>query len=562
MQNDKQHIDDFFRQKDANLEPDLQHLPTHWHQLQTQLATPGNTTISSKGAANISRRLLTYLGGGVVLVTVVTVLLLVPKKQGSKKQQAVNTGHTSSNAVVPAPVPSSSTKKVHAVVPQQRVHKKSINHVPVAPAPARKKKSVLPGQSTIFTTTQDAVDKQPDALQLLQTFYNRLQKQPQTFTIAPNRDTILTAAEGTQLSIPAHAFISNKGNVTGKVFITVEEFYRYADMVAARLTTSSNKQQLVSGGMLHITAQNNGAVLQVAPDKSITVNMPTNQFDKDMKLFIASDTSQSLLTRQLNWQQAGALRYPYDETPYTKITVFNIRQVEPYQVSYDRKTTAYFYVDRSITIPISELQNRLRQRFGTYYEIIKIRKLPKRKSPLQKLHDFDVLVIDSVHLSIPEVMQLKLLSGEDSMKYAQQYKDYLLASEEKLKLHKHYTFNLNTLGWINCDRFMNDPRPKATIVINPDKTGNTTANLTYLVFGRYRSVMSGHYEADHNIRFYNVPIDEPVTIVSVGVKNNETVGCIKQLIASEVTISDLHYEPVTPEQFKQKLQAALGSLLQ
>ena len=140
------------------------------------------------------------------------------------------------------------------------------------------------------------------AIQLLKDFYARLEKEKQVFTVNTDQPIVLVAKEGTRLHIPANCFSNKNGIIKGQVQITLQEFYKYPDMIAARLATTSDNRQLLTGGMLHLEANANGEALEMTSEKIIHVRMPAPQYDERMMLFTGiwqEDHS------QINWIPVG-----------------------------------------------------------------------------------------------------------------------------------------------------------------------------------------------------------------------------------------------------------------
>src|SRR5689334_6776041 len=95
MQSDKQHIDDFFRQKEEAFTPDEQHATAHWQQMQQQLADPGpGASANNKTMRQIGR----ILGA---LVTVAIIALLTIKVNRLNKKAITRTTKQQSTIVSP-----------------------------------------------------------------------------------------------------------------------------------------------------------------------------------------------------------------------------------------------------------------------------------------------------------------------------------------------------------------------------------------------------------------------------------------------------------------------------
>lgn len=97
----------------------------------------------------------------------------------------------------------------------------------------------------------------------------------------------IVCTEGTVIDIPENAFEYENGNdlKCTKVCVYVWEYYSLADIIAAGLTTTSNRKMLFSDGMVYIEARCFGERLKLKSGKEIKVQMPSQAPDDKMQIF-------------------------------------------------------------------------------------------------------------------------------------------------------------------------------------------------------------------------------------------------------------------------------------
>ena len=122
---------------------------------------------------------------------------------------------------------------------------------------------------------------------------------PQRFALRPDRDTVLTGAQGTQLLIAADAWDLPPGS--GPVELRVQEFYQTADLVLAGLTTTAGPDLLETGGMVHLAASAGGQPVRLRPGAAIHLRMPAASRQDGMQLFLSSGPAPGQATG-LDWQ--------------------------------------------------------------------------------------------------------------------------------------------------------------------------------------------------------------------------------------------------------------------
>lgn len=397
---------------------------------------------------------------------------------------------------------------------QQVNHKKGFresntvvnNTISTIDSPVLLKARTGEGKDTTFEAT--AVTETPKSVNsklLLEKFYEQLQKKPQRFIINNKRDTVINGKEGTQLFIPANSF-DTKDNFT----LLLTEFYSVADMITHKLTTTCDAQQLVTGGMIYLDARdNNDNMVDLTPSASLRVDMPKREGQGTMRLFYGTDYYRNDVTMVLDSIRWGATNQLFATARPKQYPVFKMNKetetvdVTGYISENKKDTIGWKTFNRDTLISESD-------RFVRAYDT-------NRKT-------------DS----------LLKVTGID--------KDSLMV--------KRFGVNINRLGWINCDRFYNDTRPKEELIV--DLNDNPLNYNTFLVFDNMASIippsmMEGDWLESKRIRFMNIPQGESVRVISVGVKDGKTVTAMQPLVVSKNSVVNLNFEEVSPSDFKKKL---------
>jgi hypothetical protein len=119
----------------------------------------------------------------------------------------------------------------------------------------------------------------------------------------------------------------------------------------------------------------------------------------------------------------------------------------------------------------------------------------------------------------------------------------------------HYVFAINTLGWINCDRFISEP----TTYLHVTCTGEPSPSATkvYLVFKNINAVAQANYEWGNN-KYYSgiAPIGAEVTVIAFGIKDGKEYFAKKDITIS----SDLNVNLDLTQTSSEDITAALESL--
>lgn len=104
----------------------------------------------------------------------------------------------------------------------------------------------------------------------------------ETYTINVAAGDTIFAPSGSTILFPSNAFVDANGNpVTGEVDIAWQEFHTLGDILASgipmKYDSAGVQNDLESGGMFTIKGTHNGEPVEIAPDKSVEVNLASLQ---------------------------------------------------------------------------------------------------------------------------------------------------------------------------------------------------------------------------------------------------------------------------------------------
>jgi hypothetical protein len=98
----------------------------------------------------------------------------------------------------------------------------------------------------------------------------------QTFDIDGKQDNVVEGENGTVIVCPKGCFLNRRGEIVEeRVKIELSEALALEDMLLSNLTTTSNGQQLETGGMIYFNATANGEQLAINDDNPIRIEIPT-----------------------------------------------------------------------------------------------------------------------------------------------------------------------------------------------------------------------------------------------------------------------------------------------
>ncbi|MGG9960312.1 hypothetical protein [Ferruginibacter sp. SUN106] len=564
MQQDNNHIENNLRQLENKQLPDLSQMDAHWQQLKADLQPP-----LPKAKPAIAKGIWWMIGAAAVVGSVLLIIL-----QNSKTKEDIV---TTENKIVKAEkkIMADTISSFAAVITNTPQH----NAIPIVKpsSVARKIIAVIKEDTAIAVTagsivTKDTLEKKStlsvaEKQLMLNNLLVNLQKKQEQFTIDNTKDTTVKCKEGSVLFIPANAF-----NTKDSVVFEVKEFYKYGDMVANGLTTMSDNKQLVTGGMLYLSAKVKGKDVQVNPEKEIRVFIPGLSVKDSMEIFEGItnkgvDTVATAFAKQskINWQ----LTKVRIDSPVLKMFIRAIDLKDDmieYSV-YNGKTKAVFHRSRQSIYSKEELKVILQKKYGGYYDKIRVRKQWDRNLLFKKIdteeEEYYHVAYNSYGVGdtaelLPLTIKINKLDPIDTVykvvrwvnKGFKEVRRPNFPANTLMSIGEKYSIGINKLGWINCDRFFSYPGKKAAFTV--DLKDSSFNYMTFVVFENFKSIMQAGETGNYAI-FDNVPVGEPVKIISVGIRDGQTVSAIRSTVITEGIYKDLSFETTSASDFKYAL---------
>lgn len=566
MQQDKNDIQEKLRQLDNQQLPDLSRMDEHWESMK--IALQPTLTINQR-----KKKWLWFIG---LLLVAGTTTLFIARKYTSAEKEIL------SKEITQQHVPLVDTPLADSFISQQPVMpvvipaiKNAGKSKPVTAAiikPVAENKEVdLALQFDEKNSTLKAVN--PNAQKILNELLSSLAKKAQEFIIDNRKDTTLFGEEGSSLLIPANSL-----GGSSSIKILLKEFYKTSDIVLNKLSTTSNGEQLVTGGMVNISASVNNKPINVLPGKPIKWFLPdTSKEMEQMQLFKGEEKKDG----EINWINTG--RGFNSPGSVMEAWVLDLRN-EPFRTIENRNgTIAYFAISEDSKLSKAELRSVLKEKYG-YYKV-RIRR-PWSDNRLQlfgKLNSAWIKGIgDSAWVSKQAANLYQLPSTQIRIRqgYAGLFgngtisilkrgsrpakvitgsrADSLPGKEEvfefgnvSAELEKRYSVDINSLGWINCDRFYNDRREKISYYVDLQDTAINY--FTMMVFSKIRSMMTG-YVIGNKVQFDNVPVGESVKIISIGVdRKGETVMAMQEIKISKKGLTGMPFESAAAPEIRSSL---------
>jgi hypothetical protein len=378
----------------------------------------------------------------------------------------------------------------------------------------------------------------------------------QTTNIDPTKDNTINGEKGTKIFIPANAFQFADGSLpTGKIDITLKEFYSNSDFISNNLTTQSYGHLLETGGMVFISASSEGKELEISKIKSYTIAFPGRDTSNRMEPFYGNKDSSG----QVSWTPAfmrgegdpatgidstliDSSLYKMNVTVCTYISSWYNNDIGS-KVKY-RDSTIFLFIKNNFPFDDTALANGLCIRglmphmdiyFNSEGKIDRVsfdkynRSNPVAAGIRQSLTAFlkSIPAFDlgsmkhnretglSLSLCCHESLNWEEYNKRFKKKYSQ-YRDNAV-KEMGADAINYSIISSSRMGWINCDRFLYDNSERTDFIVNITEASGA---LAFILFDDIKSIMRGD-QKNGSFVFKNVPVNSKIKVVGITYKNGK-----------------------------------------
>lgn len=429
----------------------------------------------------------------------------------------------------------------------------------------------------------------------------------QTFTLDAQSNQLIVGNEGVQVSVPANSFVNANGEIeTGSVTLNLKEALTFGSFHDYNLSTTSGSQLLETGGMVYLEATNeNGEPLSLRKGATVSMMLPTQQKQERMELFTSQDGS--------NWQQVGQQparpswsssslsyveyggpvrpmwnfhppRFAFDQEAPQKPSKPRMPR-KPHKPRKENYEVAPTFVNKLFWKSKNQQAEEKYQRHLTTYE-------RKQKQYVKKLEDYHTQFekyeakLESFDCDVEQYHQnrweayknfkktdkyqkalkryerhfnAQLEKFQEDYEQWQCYREYrMIEMGEKAdktgftnqQAMNNYVYTLNKMGWINCDRFLNNPPNMLTNLKVADQ--DTSEEVVYLVFKDVRS-MIGLRAVESDYTMYNYPLNERAELFAYKVVEGKPMVCHKEVTGKKH--DELVFKPSSFKEIKSILES-------
>lgn len=155
--------------------------------------------------------------------------------------------------------------------------------------------------------------------------------------------------------------------------------------------------------------------------------------------------------------------------------------------------------------------------------------------------------------------ELEQILGYIGDSYDSTSREQIKAYEKEEKAYKealktYAPIPLTDLGWINCDRFLQENNPKIDLPVALKNDSITHARI-YAIFEDINSVMAAYYfSAQKEVAsFENIPINRKITLLAIAIKDQQAFMADTTIVTQENQAIALLLQPTATAAIKKKM---------
>jgi TonB family protein len=344
----------------------------------------------------------------------------------------------------------------------------------------------------------------------------------QVFTLDNSRDTTFYGKQGTQIILPAGSIIQADTTKCRDFQLVLQEYFLLSDILLNKLTTRTSSQILETGGMINLKIFQNDTECTINQKKPIRVGFTSSENRQDeMSLFYGNPNQEG----EIIWEEAS-------RTDEISNSFFTIVEEMPQFPGGDSKRFNFF--SQNLQYPQLAVENGIE---GTVYVSFVVRS-DGEITDVKILRgigggcDEEALrVISTMPRWIPGKQNGKrvavlytmpicfrlagegLIAGFD-FNCRGNYEPITDSTFRKTTVDavNSYIFNVLSLGWLNCDRYIYKNEPSVTMnarLAVPEEVS------VFLIFTEYKSVLKGNL---NNVFYSFKQIPKNKNAVLIGMK--------------------------------------------
>ena len=350
------------------------------------------------------------------------------------------------------------------------------------------------------------------------------------FFIDNNTSSKLRLGKSGFIEIAENSFVYEDGTPVEEAIRFITKLVDNKNVaILDELTTTFNGKLLESRGMVYVNAETkSGKTIQLAPNKSIDINLKTEVFEDNFQAFNANIDRMTGTSNWLLTENPKVDKKPIDRS----ITTYKyVKMSSDQQQEVKAKRDEYIQSWKEAGVSTKNIKHRLK-RYKRYVKRKRSRIKDKRKI-LRRRGD-----------KKPPKMR--------KPDYLGRTKHYYKFKKRLFKVDRYYAMSSYGFGWCNIDRLFNEENKKPPCDLMVKAPANSNVKIS---FNKYFIILKG-FPTDDGFLFKGIPSGLGITII--GAEKLDNGNTINSSFKRAVTGNDIvvldNFETTSPEVFTSRVK--------
>lgn len=379
-----------------------------------------------------------------------------------------------------------------------------------------------------------------------------MQAQPQHFTIKPIEINELQGEYGTRVSVSPNSFTYKDGReVSTDVDIELKECYTTGEMLEENLTTTFGNQAMESKVAVYVSATCNGEEVLLKDGEEITIDFPFTLSEGDGYNFYYGTP----LNNYMNWLPAGEIEEPgkpaktqvaKPEFSYKGYSLGNYLLAQLEYPEDAKRNELSSNVEVTFTVDKS---GKVRDvNCGSAYKtfrdeiITTLEAMPKWKPATYGKRKVNSLVKLNVDFNLRRKKQVIVDFSENNVIAIVNDKT------DSKNGSRTCTRQFDKLGWIACNRVVENSGNQADVVIRDDADSDVR-----IVLKNKNTIVRGDNCVGYS-RFDDLKVGQPVYVVAVRYNKGEMYYALHAVTLDKQTVLSLNWVKTTEDEFEEAVR--------
>lgn len=416
---------------------------------------------------------------------------------------------------------------------------------------------------------------------------------PEKFNISNLKDTLIQLKSGKIVFFPKNTFDIASGS-SDKINISVTDVSLVSDILKSGISTSDKSSVIETNGMVKIEAKNEGSDVFCTLKKNYVLGFPIpkeknniTELASDFILFNGVNESQSKISWGVQKNDGDLLNKTISVIDYKIVIAQNdsLKYNQPDFLTISNVNTGfrkYFseeflrrtkHIKKSIvTLECDHLNDK-----GVTADVI----VKKDGSLLFKNYSSGNFknkeiqnIIESIIKDCPKIIPFYDNEGKARDNFvgiwigvkkeytAGTMEEFKTKFKQKLKFQEkngntviskdeldYMLFESNSLGWINCDRFVNFKGERCNFMASISNLNDFDKVVPYFIFTRINSAIQFNPDQKGNYYVPNIPVGEKGYVIALGYKGDKVYFFDKECSVSKSTFEFKIEEPLNANSF-------------